>query len=39
MSSKNNKSKDLGKNRGKTLDTNDQNSNIRDGDYNDNRKR
>lgn len=38
MSSKNNNSKDLGKNRGKTLDTNDQNKNIRDGDYNDNRK-
>lgn len=38
MSSKNNKSKDRAKNRGKTLDHNDQNSNIRDGDYNDNRK-
>ncbi|RAP30903.1 hypothetical protein C2W64_00070 [Brevibacillus laterosporus] len=30
MSSKNNKSQNKSKNRGKTLDTNDQNSNIRD---------
>ncbi len=31
MSSKNNNSKDLGKNRGKTVDKNDQNTNIRNG--------
>lgn len=31
VSSKNNNSKDLGKNRGKTLDQNDKNRNIRNG--------
>ncbi|GED27169.1 hypothetical protein BAG01nite_32710 [Brevibacillus agri] len=32
---KNNNSKDLGKNRGKTLDHNDQNTNLRQSHHND----
>lgn len=35
MVGKNNNSKDLGKHRGKTVDKNDQNKNIRDSNHND----